>query len=41
MNFIELLQFSMGVLDKVPETSDTDWEEMLRTAIKQSLTGVI
>ena len=41
VNFIELLQFSIGVLDKVPETSDTDWEEMLRTAIKQSLTGVI
>ena len=41
MNFFDLLQFSIGVLDKVQETADTDWEEMLKIANKQSLTGVI
>ncbi len=40
MNFFELLQFSIGVLDKVPDAEDTNWEEMLLAAKKQSLIGV-
>jgi len=41
MNFIELLQFSMGISKKVPDTTDTNWEAMLATAKKQSLAGII
>ena len=40
MNFIELLQFSMGVSKEVPDTTETNWEAMLATAKKQSLAGV-
>ena len=41
MNFIELLQFSMGISEKMPDTTETNWEAMLATAKKQSLAGVI
>ena len=41
MNFIELLQFSMGILEKVPDTTDTNWEAMFATAKKQSLAGIM
>ena len=41
MNFIELLQLSMGILEKVPNSSDTNWEAMFTTAKKQSLVGII
>ena len=41
MNFLELLQFSMGIIEKVPDAEDTDWEAMLAMARKQSLTGMI
>ena len=41
MNFIELLQFSLGISNEVPDTTDTDWEHLFAVAKKQSLTGVL
>ena len=41
MNFIELLQFSLGISDKVPDAADTDWEHLFAVAKKQSLAGVL
>ena len=41
MDFIELLQFSMGIEEKVPDADNVNWEAMLATAKKQSLAGVI
>lgn len=41
MNFIELLHFSMGISEEVPETTETNWEAMLAVAKKQSLAGII
>ena len=41
MNFIELLQFSIGIAQKVPDADDTNWEEMYVTAKKLALTGVM
>ena len=41
MNFIKLLQFSMGISEEVPDTTDTNWEQMLAVAKKQSLAGIM
>lgn len=41
MDFFELLQLSIGIIEKVPATEDTNWEEIFAVAKKQSLTGVM
>ena len=41
MKFIELLWFSMGISEKMPDTTDTNWEAMFAMAKKQSLAGVM